>query len=178
MKIVSFMAATTIAVGMTLVGCSSGPGKTPEENSMKPMTPTPTVSVFTGTAEITPNMTNPTMGMITATITGISYDGTPLVDPVLAAALAELGATQEFNYSFSADLTTITLTGNLLTDLMLPEVMVQRQEMGSPLAPLVGTWMATITDPHTAEVTLEVMADPAIAPRFPFMLTVDTSPAS
>ena len=173
MKIVSFMAAATVAVMMTLVGCGDGPGKTPET------TVPPAMQVFSGTFEVVP--ATHTTGMITATITGISHDGTELTDPALTAAIAGIGgAEQIFEYTLTPapDMTTITLTGDLLTALMLPDGMVTatRTRAGppemNPLAALNGTWMTQILETiETTTLTLEIM--------YPnFTLTVDTTPPS
>jgi hypothetical protein len=172
MKIVSFMAAATVAVMMTLVGCGDGPGKTPET------TVPPAMQVFSGTFEVVvPDLTNPFMGMITAEITAISQDGTALTDPAALAAVIEQfgGASQTFSYTLepAADMTTITLTGDLLTALMLPGGMVSATRPGvlNPQAPLDGTWMTTVEDPQTTTLTLEI--------TYPnFTLTVDTTPSS
>ena len=175
MKIVSFMAAATVAVVMTLVGCGGGPGKTPET------TVPPTMQEFSGTFTVTPDLTNPFMGMITAMITGISQDGTALTDPAALAGAFALygGAEQTFEYTLTSalDMTTITLTGDLLTKLMLPEGMVTatRTRAGppkmNPLAALDGTWMTTVEDPQTTTLTLEI--------TYPdFTLTVDTTQPS
>ena len=190
MKIVSLLAAATVAVAIALVGCSDGPGTAPDES---PMTPEPPKKQeFTGTFIATPD-TNPLMGSMTATITGISHDDMPLEGPGLAATLAELGATQTFMYEVSIDpamdITVITLTGELLTKQTPPIPMVMVQKTGAVaatnllalLAALPGTWTATVPDPATmatiAEITLVIENDPAGPPRFGFMLTLDTTSA-
>ena len=141
MKIVSFMAAATVAVVMTLVGCGGGPGKTPETTPETDETPaanplagtwkavlpnpmtgltttitlniidTETVDTFTLTVDTPMSPVPPMMRefsgmvevtdtMITATITGVSHDDTPLADPqALAGLIAQLGgAMQTFTY--------------------------------------------------------------------------------
>ena len=175
MKIVSFMAAATVAVMMTLVGCGDGPGKTPET------TVPPAMQVFSGTFEVVPATL--TTGTITATIIGISHDGTELADPALTAAIAGIGgAEQIFEYTLipAPDMTTTTiaLTGELLTALMLPGWMVTATKSGAlnllAPAPLDGTWMTEVTDPETmatTTLTLEI-TDPN------FTLTVDTTQPS
>jgi hypothetical protein len=176
MKIVSFMAAATVAVMMTLVGCGDGPGKTPET------TVPPAMQVFSGTFEVVvPDLTNPFMGMITAEITAISQDGTALTDPAALAAVIEQfgGASQTFSYTLepAADMTTITLTGDLLTALMLPEVTATKSgALGMDLATaLLGTWMTEVTDPETmATTTLTLL----ITAPDRFTLTLTTAPPS
>ena len=155
---------------MTLVGCGDGPGKTPET------TVPPAMQVFSGTFEVVPATL--TTGTITATIIGISHDGTELADPALTAAIAGIGgAEQIFEYTLipAPDMTTTTiaLTGDLLTALMLPEVKATRAGVLNPLAPapLDGTWMTTVEDPQTTTLTLEI-TDPD------FKLTVDTTQPS
>ena len=176
MKIVSFMAAATVAVVMTLVGCGDGPGKTPET------TVPPAMQVFSGTFDVVPDP-NPLTGMITATITGISHDETELADAALAGALALYGgAEQTFEYTLipsAPDMTTITLTGDLLRKLMLPGGMVTatRAAALNPLAPapLDGTWMTEVTDPETmATTTLTLL----ITAPDSFTLTLTTAPPS
>ena len=191
MKIVSLLAAATVAVAIALVGCSAGPGTAPDES---PMTPEPPKKQeFTGTFIAAPDTTNPLMGSMTATITGISHDDMPLEEPVLAATLAELGATQTFMYVVSIDpamdMTVITLTGELLTKQTPPIPMVMVQKTGAVsatnllalLAALPGTWTETVTNPATmatiAEITLVIENDPAGPPTFGFMLTLDTTSA-
>ena len=77
MKIVSPLAVVTaVLLTVLVVGCSSGPGKAPDEEmppDEMPATP-PAIRVFSGTFEVTP--AGLVMGTITATITGISLDGT------------------------------------------------------------------------------------------------------
>ena len=177
MKIVSFMAAATVAVMMTLVGCGDGPGKTPETDE----TPVPpAMQVFSGTFEVVvPDLTNPFMGMITAEITAISQDGTALTDPAALAAVIEQfgGASQTFSYTLepAADMTTITLTGDLLTALMLPGGMVSATRPGvlNPQAPLDGTWMTTVEDPQTMATTTLTLV---ITAPDSFTLTLTTAP--
>ena len=171
MKIVSFMAAVTVAVVMTLVGCGDGPGKTPET------TTPPAMKVFSGTFTVDPDP-NPLTGMITATITGITEDGTELADAALAGAIAQIGgAAQTFSYTLepAPDMTTITLTGNLLTALMLPDGMVEATRAAplNPLAPLDGTWMTTVEDPQTMATTTLTLV--ITAPNN-FTLTLTTAP--
>jgi hypothetical protein len=172
MKIVSFMAAATVAVMMTLVGCGDGPGKTPETT----VPPAPTMQEFSGTFTFERDATNPLMGTITAMITDISQDGTAVTGPDLAVAIALIGgAEQTFSYTLelAPDMTTITLTGELLTALMLRDGMVEATRAAplNPLAPLDGTWMTTVEDPQTTTLTLEI--------TYPnFTLTVDTTPSS
>ena len=173
MKIVSFMAAATVAVMMTLVGCGNGPGKTPET------TTPPAMQVFSGTFEVVPATL--TTGMITATITGISHDGTALAEPELAGAIALIGgAEQTFEYTVTPapDMTTITLTGDLLTALMLPGGMVSATRAGppetNPLTALNGEWMTTVEDPQTMATTTLTLGITAPA----FTLTVDTTQPS
>ena len=171
MKIVSPMAiVTAVLLTALLVGCSSGPGKAPDEEmpdemptdemptdemllanllgtwgaevtnptttlttsltlvinsdlsfaltTNTPQAPTPPMMrEFSGTVEATATM-------ITATITGLSLDGMALTGPALQGALAQVGgATHEFTYSVdnAADPATITVMGDLLTTLGLPE---------------------------------------------------------
>ena len=186
MKIVSPLAVVTaVLLTVLVVGCSSGPGKAPDEDmppDEMPETPAPpAMQVFTGTFEVTPVPTNPLTGTITATITGISQDDTELTDPALAAAIAQLGgAEQTFGYTLEPGLTmsTIVLTGDLLTALMIPEGMVSAIRPGppntNPLTALNGIWATPLTDPQTMATTsleLEVIA-PA------FTLTVATTPPS
>jgi hypothetical protein len=172
MKIVSFMAAATVAVMMTLVGCGDGPGKTPET------TVPPAMQVYTGTFIVA--TTTFTTGTITATITGISHDGTELADPALTAAIAGIGgAEQIFEYTLipAPDMTSITLTGALLTALMLPEVTATKSgALGMDLATaLLGTWMTEVTDPETmATTTLTLL----ITAPDRFTLTLTTAPPS
>ena len=165
MKIVSFMAAATVAVVMTLVGCGGGPGKTPETTPETDETPaanplagtwkavlpnpmtgltttitlniidTETVDTFTLTVDTPMSPVPPMMRefsgmvevtdtMITATITGVSHDDTPLADPqALAGLIAQLGgAMQTFTYALdeTSDPPTLTVMGDLLTALGLP----------------------------------------------------------
>ena len=156
-KIVSPMAiVTAVLLAVLLVGCSGGPGQAPDEEvppEEMPATP-PTVQEFSGTFTAMPATL--TTGTITATISGISHDGTPLMDPVLAAAIAQIGgAEQTLDYSFAPGptMTTITLTGDLLTALMLPDGMVSAIRSGPPVTDpataLNGTWSASVTDPQT-----------------------------
>ena len=174
MKIVSFMAAATVAVMMTLVGCGDGPGKTPETTSVPPA-----MQVFNGTFMVTPDLTNPFMGMITAMITGISQDGTALTDPAALAAVIEQfgGASQTFNYELSQDMTSITLTGELLMKLMLPGGMVSATKSGAPgmdlATALLGTWMTEVTDPETMATTTLTLV---ITAPDNFALTLTTAP--
>jgi hypothetical protein len=157
MKIVSFMAAATVAVMMTLVGCGDGPGKTPETTAANPLAgsweatlqdpttgltttitlniiDTETVDTFTLTVDTPMSPVPPMMQefsgmvevtdtMITATITGVSHDGTPLADPqALAGLIQQLGgAMQTFTYTVdeAADPPTVTVMGELLTALGL-----------------------------------------------------------
>ena len=171
MKIVSFMAAATVAVVMTLVGCGDGPGKTPET------TVPPAMQVFSGTFKVVPATL--TTGMITAMITGISQDGTALTDPAALAAVIEQfgGASQTFNYVLSQDMTSITLTGDLLTALMLPEVTATKSGApGMDLATaLFGTWMTEVTDPETMATTTLTLV---ITAPDRFTLTLTTAPPS
>ena len=179
MKIVSFVTAATVAVMMmTLIGC---PGTTPKP-SMETSEP-PKKQEFTGTFAVEP--ASLFMGTITATIVGISRDGTALAGPMLAGALEAIGGDeQKFNYTLmpAADRTGITLTGMLLEGLGLPGGMVTAERSGppdppdptNPLKALNGMWTTKIPDPQTmatTTLTLEIM--------FPeFKLTVDTTPAS
>ena len=180
MKIVSPLAVVTaVLLTVLVVGCSSGPGKAPDEEmppDEMPATP-PAIQVFSGTFEVTP--ADFVTGTITATITGISHDGTALADPALAAAIALLGgAEQTFNYTLSPGMTStsITLTGDLLMKLMVPGGMVSatRLSVPNPLAPLDGNWEASLTDPQTmATTSLSLhITDPD------FTLTVDNTPPS
>ena len=177
MKIVSFMAAATVAVMMTLVGCGDGPGKTPETTPP----PAPTMREFSGTFTVTADPTNPFMGMITAMITGISEDGTALTDPAALAAVIEQfgGASQTFNYVLSQDMTSITLTGELLMRLMLPGGMVSATKSGAPgmdlATALLGTWMTEVTDPETMATTTLTLV---ITAPTNFTLTLTTAPPS
>ena len=96
MKIVSPLAVVTaVLLTVLVVGCSSGPGKAPDEDmppDEMPETPAPpAMQVFTGTFEVTPVPTNPLTGTITATITGISQDDTDVDAAALAGVLAQLG---------------------------------------------------------------------------------------
>ena len=81
MKIVSPLAVVTaVLLTVLVVGCSSGPGKAPDEDmppDEMPETPAPpAMQVFSGTFVPEPNPANLFMGTITATITGIRQDGT------------------------------------------------------------------------------------------------------
>ena len=164
MKIVSPMAiVTAVLLTALLVGCSSGPGKAPDKDMPDEMPETPTppaMQVFTGTFVPAPDTADPSMGTITATITGISQDDTELTDPVLTATIAQLGgAEQTFDYTLEVaqTMTTITLTGGLLDALIAPgaSVMATRSEPAPDLATaLFGTWTATTPpDPETMVTT-------------------------
>ena len=183
MKIVSPMAVVTaVLLAALLVGCSSGPGKAPDEEmptDEMPATP-PAVQEFTGTFTVDPHP-NLLTGTITAEITGVSHDGTALMDPALAAALAHIGgAEQTFNYTLAPGpmMTTIMLTGDLLTALMLPDGMVSASRSGPPvtdaMTALDGMWTADVMDPQTmltTSLTLDVTAPD-------FTLKVDSTPPS
>ena len=186
MKIVSFMAAATVAVMMTLVGCGDGPGKTPEtttppDTDETPVPPAPTMHEFSGTFTFEPDATNPLMGTITATITGISQDDTAVTDPAaLAAVIQQFGGdSQTFNYELSQDMTSITLTGELLMKLMLPGGMVSATRSGAPgmdlATALLGTWMTEVTDPETMATTTLTLV---ITAPTNFTLTLTTAPPS
>ena len=181
MKIVSFMAAATVAVVMTLVGCGDGPGKAPETPETSETPAPPTMREFSGTFTVAlDDPANPLTGTITATITGISQDGTPVTDPAaLAGVIAEFGGPmQTFSYTAmpALDMTTITLEGALLTALMLPGGMVSATRSGPPVldpaTALNGTWMTAVEDPQTMATTTLTLV--VTAPEF--MLTVDTTP--
>ena len=164
MKIVSPMAiVTAVLLAALLVGCSSGPGQAPAEETPPEEMPTtpPAVQVFTGTFTVTPDdPLNPLVGTITATITGVSEDGIEVDAAALAGVLAQLnlsGPVQTFSYTVTPSLqeTSIALTGDLLTALMLPEGMVTATRpspldpTADPTAALDGTWTASTTDPQT-----------------------------
>ena len=185
MKIVSPLGIVlAVLLAALVVGCSSGPGQAPaddmEEMPPEEMTTTPpVVQVFNGTFMPVPDATNPLMGMITATITGISNDGTALTGEILAGAIAEVGAEQTFNYELSADLTIITLTGDLLTDLGLPGGSVTATREGqpdaNPLNALFGTWTVDVPNPQTMATSSLTLV--TAAPNT-FTLTVDNTPPS
>ena len=161
MKIVSPL-GVVFAVLLTalVVGCSSGPGQAPDDE-MPPDTPTlPPTQVFSGTFVAIPDTTNPLMGMITATITGVNQAGMDLAEPELAAVIAQLGgADQTFDYtvSIAQDGTTmIALTGGLIDALVAPgaSVTASRSEpVTDPMTALIGTWTAAVPNPETMVTT-------------------------
>ena len=184
MKIVSPM-GIVMAVLLTalVVGCSSGPGKAPDDGTPPDDMPaTPSTWEFTGTFVAVPDA-NPLTGTITATITGVSQDGTAVDAAALAGVLAQLnlsGPMQTFSYTVVPSLqeTSITLTGDLLTALMLPDGMVTATRpsppdpTADPTAALDGTWTASTTDPEsmaTINLTVDITAPD-------FTLTVAPAP--
>ena len=179
MKIVSPLGiALAVLLAALVVGCSSGPGQAPADDMPAEEMPeppaTPATQEFTGTFEPAPDPTNPSTGTITATIIGISHDGTALTDAALAAALAQLGAEQTFNYTVATTMegTTITLTGGLIDALIAPgaSVTANRSEPATDLVTaLFGTWTAAITDPETMATTNLTLVT---APPNGFTLTV------
>ena len=178
MKIVSPLGIVTAALLAALVvGCSSGPGKTPDDGTPEPPA-TPATREFTGTFVAAPDAANPSTGTITATIAGISNDGTALSGAELAAAIAQLGAVQKFSYtvSIAPEGTTITLTGGLLDALLAPGASVTADRSApvtDPTTVLFGTWTATIPDPETmVNTTLTLVTT---APNG-FTLTVAKAP--
>ena len=181
MKIVSPLAVVTaVLLTVLVVGCSSGPGKAPDEEmppDEMPATP-PAIQVFSGTFEVTSVPTNPLTGTITATITGISQDGTELTGPELAGVIAGLGGDEQtFNYTLSPDLSTITLTGGLVDSLIGQGAMVvaTRSDPPATLATaLFGMWTYEFTDPQTMVTTTLTLATTPDG----FSLTVENAPAS
>ena len=183
MKIVSPLAVVTaVLLTVLVVGCSSGPGKAPDEDmppDEMPETPTPpAVQVFTGTFTPESDLADPSMGTITATITGISQDGTALTDPEFVGVIAGFGGDEQtFNYTLSEDWSTITLTGGLLTELVLGgSVTATRSEPATdPRTALFGMWTYKFTDPQTMVTTTLTLVT-----TFPdsFSLTVENAPAS
>ena len=180
MKIVSPMAiVTAVLLAALLVGCSSGPGKTPDEGTT-PDQPQPVIQEFSGTFTVVPDA-NPLIGTITSTITGISHDGTALTGAEFAGAIAQLGGVEQtFDYTLApaATMTELTLTGDLLTALELPGGTVTATRSGppdpNPLTALNGTWTTQVSDPQTmltTTLTLDVTAPD-------FTLTVDATPPS
>ena len=185
MKIVSPLAmVAAVLLTVLVVGCSSGPGKAPDEDmppDEMPETPAPpAMQVFTGTFTPEPDLADPSMGTITATITGISQDGTDVDAAALAGVLAQLelsSPVQTFNYTLSVDLSTITLTGDLLTALVPGgSVTATRSEPAMDLATaLIGRWTYELMDPQTmVTTTLTLVTE---APNI-FTLTVENAPAS
>ena len=190
MKSVSFVvAAATVAVMLALAGC---PGTMPEDTTdTTDTTPAaPTIQVYTGTLVPTPDLNDPSMGMITATITGITRDDVAVEDPALSAEVALLDGLDaepgiNFSYAISADFTMITVTGALLESLMLPGGMVEATRSGAPVTDpteaLFGMWMTpAVEDPETMAPTLTLMITPPDASDAPigFTLTVGAAPAS
>ena len=184
MKIVSPLAVmTAVLLTVLVVGCSSGPGKAPDEEmppDEMPATPAPpAMQVFTGTFTPEPDLADPSMGTITATIAGISQDGTDLTGPELAGVIAGLGGDEQtFNYTLSADLSTITLTGGLVDSLIGQGAMVAATRSDAPATlaiALFGMWTYKFTDPQTMVTTTLTLVT-----TFPdsFTLTVENAPAS
>jgi hypothetical protein len=178
MKIVSPLAVVTaVLLTVLVVGCSSGPGKAPDEEmppDEMPATP-PAIQVFSGTFEVA--ATGLVTGTITATITGISQDGTDLTGPELAGVIAGLGGDEQtFNYTLSADLSTITLTGGLLTALVPggSVTATKSEPVTDPATALFGTWTYEFTDPQTMVTTTLTLATSPDG----FSLTVENAPAS
>lgn len=181
MKVASPMAVGTAVLLMTLLaGCS---GSTPKTSDM-PETPEavpPSIQVFTGTWILASGDTSST-GTITATITGISHNGTALTGAALVAALELLGgAEHEFSFTLSEDMA-ITVSGDLLDSLMLAGGMVTATRSGEQGAhPLEGTWEADVEHPvtmATASITLDIVPHMDHMDRGDFTLTVETAASS
>ena len=162
MKRVSFVAAATVAVMLTLAGC---PGTMPEDSTDTAETP-PTMQVFEGTLIAD-------LEMITVTITRYTSDDVVFEGPALDKALEGFGGVdQKFSYVLSEELTMITVTGELVAGLGFPTGVPATRSM--PGSDLNGTWGAEVTDPKTratTTLTLEITA-----PNF--TLTVAVTPAS
>ena len=161
MKIVSPLGIVlAVLLAALVVGCSSGPGQAPADDMPDGEMPETPETEITGTFVAVPDA-NPLMGTITATITGVSVNGTPVTDPAaLAAFFAESGLTGNmatFTYTLApgATSTTITLSGDLLTNLAGGDVMGTREGAPDPTAtaPLDGDWMGSVTHPDTMVTT-------------------------
>lgn len=188
MKIVSPM-GIVMAVLLTalVVGCSSGPGQAPDDDMpSEEMEPPATHSTeVSGTFAAVPDAI-PVTGTITATITGVSQNGTPVTDPAaLAGVLAEFGLSGNmatFSYTLvpGATSTTITLSGVLLMRLAGGDVMATREDApdptADPTAALDGMWTGSTTDPQTmATISLNVNIS---FPNFTLTVVAPAAPAT
>ena len=151
MKIVSFMAAATVAVVMTLVGCGDGPGKTPE-------TTTPAANPLAGTwVAVLPQ--NPMTGL-TTTIT-LNIIDTETVDtftltvntPMKPAPMEQefSGMVEVTDTMITATITGISNDGEAVPAAAVPGVLAQLK--------LSATQELTYTVSETDPPTVTVMGD-------------------
>jgi len=188
MKIVSPIAVVTAVLAALLVGCSSGPGQAPDEEmptDEMPETPATHSTEVTGNFVAVPDA-NPLTGTITATITGVSQNDTPVTDPAaLAGVLAEFGlsgnmATFSYTLAPGATSTTITLSGDLLTNLVGGDVTATREGAPDPMAALTaaldGMWTGSTTDPQTM-ATISLSVDITF-PNFTLTVVAPAAPAT
>jgi hypothetical protein len=152
MKIVSFMAAATVAVMMTLVGCGDGPGKTPETTAANPL-------AGTWEAVLPPN---PTTGL-TTTIT-LNIIDTETVDtftltvdtpmsPVPPMMQEFSGMVEVTDTMITATITGISNDGEAVPAAAVPGVLAQLQLSATQEL----TYMVSETDPPTVTVMGELL---------------------